>query len=202
MSRSYRICALAVAAFVFSATSDARAQANLPIYTDHLVNGFQDWSWAPHNNISSPVHTGGNSMAVTVNGAWQAISFHQADFDTSVYGDFVFWANGGTSGGQRLQVVAQFGPGDTTSGPASALPALSANTWQKLVIPLTALGVATKSNVNRFNIQLTTYGTSGTFYIDDVELSPKPAPAPVRLTIDASQVVRPVDSRWFGFNTA
>jgi hypothetical protein len=145
------VCALAVAASVFSATSGAWAQANLPIYTDHLVNGFQDWSWAPHNNISSPVHTGGNSIAVTVNGTWQAISFHQADFDTSTYANFVFWASGGAAGGQRLQVYAQFGPGDTNSGPAYALPALSANTWQELVIPLTALGVANKSNVNRFN---------------------------------------------------
>ena len=40
------------------------AQANLPIYTDALVNGFQNWSWATVNLQNfSPAHSGNYSIA-------------------------------------------------------------------------------------------------------------------------------------------
>src|SRR6266571_124323 len=46
-----------IAAAIFTATISAKAQANLPLYIDHLVNGFQDWSWGARNLANtSPVH--------------------------------------------------------------------------------------------------------------------------------------------------
>src|SRR5579859_7722404 len=186
---------------VFSATG----QANLPIFTDRIVNGFQDWSWAPHNfNNTSPVHSGTNSISVTVNGAWQAISFHHGGysdyrdgFDASVYGTLVFWANGDVSGGQHLQVYLQYG---NASGSTYSLPTLAANSWQQFVIPLDSLIPAGSTLINRINIQLV--GTAGTFYLDDIELTGKPAPVAVHLTVNAGQPLRVADSRWFGVNTA
>ena len=67
---------------VFAAlTLSSRAQAPLPIYTDRLINGFQDWSWAPHNlSNPSPVHSGTNSISVTAS-AWQALSFWHSDLN-------------------------------------------------------------------------------------------------------------------------
>ena len=40
---------------------------DLPVYTDHLVNGFQDWSWAARNLSDNSVapHAGSNSIAVS-----------------------------------------------------------------------------------------------------------------------------------------
>src|SRR6266436_9085432 len=99
-----RLPLLLGAAFLSSTGLNLNAQANLPIYTDHLVNGFQDWSWAPRNMASTLVHSGTNSIAVTNASFFQAISFHQNAFNTSIYTNLSFWANGGTNGGQTLDV--------------------------------------------------------------------------------------------------
>ena len=177
----------------------AQAQTSLPLYTDHLVNGFQDWSWGTHNFAnSSPVHSGAYSISASL-AAWQAISLYHPDFNTALYTNLSFWANGGAAGGQRLQVVALFG---NTNGPAYPVPALPANAWQEVVVPLSRLGAAGVSNLNRINLQLTSSGTSGTFYLADLELAAKPAPGTVHLNLDATQPVRLADPRWAGFNTA
>jgi hypothetical protein len=41
-------------------SSSGMAQSNLSIYTDNLVNGFQDWSWATVNleSLNPPPHSG------------------------------------------------------------------------------------------------------------------------------------------------
>ena len=103
-----------VLALVFGAASGATAQSSLAIYTDHLANNFDDWSWAPHDFANTaPVHSGVNSISVSATN-WQAISFHHADFDTSPYTSFTFWAHGGTNGGQLLQVYGELsGVGQT-----------------------------------------------------------------------------------------
>jgi alpha-L-arabinofuranosidase len=176
----------------------SRGQSALAIYTDRLVNGFQDWSWATHNlSATSPVYSGSNSISVTAS-AWQALSFWHQDLNAGAYANVSFWINGGASGGQRIQLYAEYG---TNSGPAMALATLPANTWKLIQVPLSSLGVATVTNLNRLNFQLTASGTAGTFYIDDLRLSAKPAPL-VHLNVDATKVIRQTDSRWLGANTA
>lgn len=177
----------------------AAAQTALDVYTDRLNNGFQDWSWASRDfNNSSPVQSGNRSIEVQAE-AWEAISFHHAAFNAAAYADLVFWAHGGSSGGQRLQVVAEFGD---TNGAAHALPALAAGTWREFVVPLSALGAADASDLHRLTIQLTASGGSGVFYLDDVRLVAQPPPALVRVEVDATRPLRTVDTRWFGVNTA
>jgi len=176
------------------------AQANLPIYTDHLVNGFQDWSWAPRNWANTTLlHTGTNSLAVTPNNFGDGISFHQSAFNTSIYSSLSFWANGGTNGGQTLDVYATL---DNTDQPHLNLsPALTANTWQQYVVPLANLGAANKANLTKITIQLLG-GNKTTFYLDDIQLNANPAPATVHISVNATQNIRAVDFRMFGLNTA
>lgn len=177
------------------------AAQNLPLYTDSFVNGFDDWSWAARNiSNPAPIHSGTYSIAVTGN-YWQGISFHHADFDSTPYLGFSFWVNGG-SGGQSLRVYAELsGVGQTNYD----LPGtLAANTWQQFVIPLSTLGVAGKPNLSRINIILAQIGnsTSNTYYLDDVQLTANPPPSLVHVGVNASQVLRAADARWFGLNTA
>ena len=82
----------------------AHAQTNLPIYTDALTNNFQDWSWGAHNFANSaPVHSG--SYSINFNGTnWQAISCWHPDFNPAPYTNLSFWINGGTNGGQVVQI--------------------------------------------------------------------------------------------------
>src|SRR5216684_8375175 len=154
---------------VFAVASSGRAQANLPIYTDHLVNGFQDWSWGTRNLANtSPVHSGVNSASLSGT-AWNvALSLNHSGFDTSPYSSLSFWANGG-SGGQVLRVYAHVNGAD---GPGTNLTALPANNWQQFIIPLAALGAGSKTNLERFTLQLTSNGTTNLFYLDDIQLTP------------------------------
>ena len=198
---SFRLLMIAAELAFLDRALSANAQANLPIYTDNLVNGFQDWSWATHNPANtSPTHSGSaNSISVS-DVAWTALSFEHSDFDTAVYASFSFWANGGSSGGQQLEVYVQYESG---SGPAYVLPAaLTANIWQQFVISLSTLGVANRTNVYRINIKLTGSGSTNTFYVDDIQFDAAPAPGLVHLSADAAQTLRPADARWFGINTA
>jgi alpha-L-arabinofuranosidase len=188
--------------FFLSAIQAVMAQANLPIYTDNLVNGFQDGNSSATHDLTntSPVHSGTHSISVTTT-VNTALSFEYPSFETKVYTSLSFWANGGISGGQSLKVYAQYGANVT--GPTFVLSTvLATNAWTKFVIPLGLLGVANKSNVNNLAIELTGFGTTGTFYVDDIQLNAASAPAVVHLGVDAGQALHTVDARQFGVNTA
>jgi hypothetical protein len=184
---------------LLTTVSTGFAQANLPIYTDHLVNGFQDWGWGTRNLANpSPTHSGSaNSISATPSSN-PGISFHQNDFNTSPYASLSFWANGGTNGGQVLQVYVELGPTDQSPYTCSAL---AATAWTQFVIPLSSLSAANKTNLNRISIKFAG-GSTGVFYLDDIQLNASPAPALVHLTVDANQTIRTADARWFGVNTA
>ncbi len=189
-----------------SAGLAASGQTNLSMYTDDLVNGFQDWSWATHSlTNTSPVHSGTDSIRVS-DIAWTGISFEQAGFNSyqggfglSGYTNFAFWADGGASGGQQLQVYIQYG---ATNGVTYLLPPLPTNAWAEYAVPLTTLGVAQTTNAYRFNIQLTGNGSTNTFYLDDIQLTTSPGPAAVHVAVNTGESLRPADARWFGLNTA
>ena len=183
-------CGLALA-------SSSLAQSDLPIYTDSLLNGWQNWSWAVVNlNNPTPVHSGTASASVTAD-AWEAIDLHHDAFDPSAYSDLVFWMHGGAAGGQLLQVQAlRYG----VAQPAVALAALPANKWQQFVIPLATLGVASQPDFDGFWIQDRSAQTRPAFFVDDVSLKAKPLPAVVNIRVDAASVIRTVDARHFGVN--
>ena len=193
-----QICKYAAFALAFGIAVSATAQTNLPLYTDSLANGFQDWSWGTHDlNSTSTVHSGTNAISFSGT-TWNAISIWHSDFNPAPYTNLTFWANGGSGGGQILQVYLQFG---TNTGPACQLSALTANAWRQFVIPFSTLGAVGVTNLNRINLQLTSSGTANAFYLDDINLMAI-APAPVHLTVNAGQTLRTADARWFGLNTA
>ena len=177
----------------------AWAQTGQPIYADTLVGGWQNWSWATVDvAATSPVHAGARSIGVSA-AAWQALYLHHAAFATDGYDELVFWIHGGSVGGQLLQVQALLGG---TAQAAVPLPALAANTWQKVTIPLAALGVAAKPNMDGFWIQDRSGTTKPPFYVDDASLTAAAPPAVVNVTVDAGQILRTVDARHFGLNAA
>jgi hypothetical protein len=197
---------------------NAGAQANLPVYTDHLVNGFQNWSWAKVNMANtlpsvtmtnrsakvnmantSPVHSGSASIGVTDGPNFQALYLEHPVFNTTPYIALDFWINGGSGGGQRLQIGGLLGGTNQIDYP---LPALEANTWQHVTIPLSSLGVANTPNFSGFWIQSSVAAAQPVFYVDDIQLLAASAPATVHLDVNAGNVIRSADTRWFGLNTA
>ncbi len=180
--------------------TNLEAQANLPLYTDNLVNGFQNWSWATVNfSATAFVHTGTNSISVVNNTNYQALYLEYPNFNTAPYASLNFWINGGASGGQSVTVhgvVNGNGAGSYPIGP------LTAGTWQQFTIPLSSLGIANVTNCSGIWIQGNSYTAQPVFYVDDIQLVAAPAPALVHLTVDAKQTIRAADARWFGLNTA
>ncbi len=179
------------------------AQVNLQIYSDSLVNGFQDWSWNSTRDFSnlSPVHSGTRSVATTITASRGALRFqHPSPLDPTAYVKLSFWINGGPDGGQLLQVQAVSGNSAINDG--VLLMALVPNTWQHYVIPLSTLGVTPSSIFNGVWLQDNSLGAQPTFYVDDVELIGAPPPAAVHVGVDNVHPLRLADARWFGLNTA
>ena len=187
-----------VAALVFLLNLGAHAQTNVSIYSDQLDNGFQNWSWGSNNfSSTSPVYSGTDAIKFYGPG-WDAISFWHQDFNPAPYTNLTFWADGGPTGGQVLEIYLQYG---TNSGPAYQLAPLPANGWRQFNLPFSTLGVAGITNLNRLNFQLTSAGTTNPFSMDDVNLT-APTPVPAQISVNASQTLRTADARWFGLNTA
>jgi alpha-N-arabinofuranosidase len=177
-----------------------RAQAPLLVYSENLVNGFQNWSWATVDAASTATaHSGSHAISVTMGQAWQALFVRRNDFDVSRFQSLRFWIHGGTNGGQQIQVRGVVGGSEKT---AFSLGTLPANTWKEFIVPLSSIGLANATNANGFWIQDRVGSAKPTFYVDDIELVAKPFPAAVPVTVDASKPIRKVDARWFGVNTA
>jgi len=128
------------------------AQTNLSVYTDNLVNGFQNWSWGNNNFANpAPIHSGTNSIAFT-GVAWQAISFEHVSFNPAPYTNLNFWINSGGQGGQIINLYVQYG---TNTAAGYPLPALAATTnWQQFILPFSALNIAGVTNLYRINTPL------------------------------------------------
>src|SRR5579862_2769865 len=163
-----QLCLLA--AFLFTLA----ARADQIVYDDALENGWQNWGWATLNYTNpSPIHSGSDSISVTISGAWQGIQIWHPDQDSTPYASLNFWLNGGSSGGQKLQVYGLLDLGGTNNFAAGAHYPLSppaAGGWQQFVVPLSALGVAGSNNFTGFVIQDSQGTPEPTFYLDDISL--------------------------------
>jgi len=170
--------------------------SDLILYDEALSPAWDDWSWNIHRNFSAstPVHGGGNSLAVTYDQGWAGLYLHAATpIDTSLYDRLRFWIHGGASGGQRLRIVANGSEVQTQSLTASA------NAWQEVIIPLSSLG--SPSGLGDLYWQDISGGPQPVFYLDDIALLAAP-PLPQALTIDVSAGRRTISEEIYGMNFA
>jgi PKD repeat protein len=171
--------------------------ADLPIYTDSLAAGWDDWSWATMRNFAntSPVHSGSDSLAVTFNSGWAGLYLHAGSaIDTSGYDQLRFWIHGGSVGSQKLLVVANGDGGNTVAVTAQA------DNWAQVSVPLTALG--SPASLTDLYWQDTTNGAQPVFYLDDITLVAGPPPPPPALSINAGAGRHPISDDIYGMNYA
>jgi hypothetical protein len=149
--------------------------AVMSIYSNALVNGWQNWGWATLNYANtSPVYPGRtHSISVTIPSAYEGMQILHPDMSNAAYASISFWLNGGASGGQNLQI---FGMLDTngvenTWENAYHLSSPQANTWVQYSVPLSGLGVANIGNFTGFVIQDAGGMAEPTFYLDDIQLN-------------------------------
>jgi hypothetical protein len=189
---------LQAAVYLSLASSGARA-ANSNVFTDSLLNGWENWSWAQTTASSNPVRSGSSSFAVTAD-AWEAAYFHNNSVDRSLYTNLTFWIHGGTTGGQRLLVQGISGG---TAKNYVQIPDLAPNTWQQVTVSLSQLGVANDPAFDGFWIQDRSGKTQATFYLDDISLvagatPPPQTNGPVTISIDAALNRRPISPLIYG----
>jgi hypothetical protein len=177
------------------------AQTNMTLYADSLVNGWSDGSYGVTVNYgnTSPVHSGSDSISVTINGAYGGIQLNHTSMTNSAFSSVSLWLNGGSSGGQQLQMYANLSTGVQSA--RYYLNAPMVNAWQQYIVPLAALGVANATNFTGFVIQDSAGSSEPTFYVDDIQLVSTSGPALTHLTVNAGQPLRTADARWFGINT-
>lgn len=162
------------------------ADADLPIFTDQMVGGFEMWGWAPHSMTNTtPVHSGTRSISVTAS-AWTGLFIHHAELNTSAFTNLSLWVHGGEAGGQILRVSVKAG---TNDGPGYSLPSLPGGKWQQFQIPLELLGANNITNFTGFLLLLQGDGSADTFYLDDMRLEARPPPPPPpKVIVNESQV--------------
>jgi len=181
----------------------AVANADQTIYTTSLVNGWHDWSWATVNTVNtSPVHSAPASISVTAD-AWGAVYFEHTAFDPSTFTNVSLWINGGSSGGQRLQLQAIYNGYAVSSG--ILLAPLPTNGWTHLNAPMSSLVPPGQGLIDGLWIQDRTGTPQPTFYVDDILLqsddSPPPPPstnANVTVLVDALANRHPINPFVYG----
>jgi alpha-N-arabinofuranosidase len=155
----------------------AFAQTDFTIYDEALASGWQSWSWA-EVDLASPANANTGTVSIAVRAEpYEALYLRSAaaPVDTHGYLNLTFYAHGGTAGGQVFQVQAIVG--DTPQA-AVHVNALAAGTWQKITVPLAALGVDNRADVSGFWFQEIAGVDSPTFYVDTIVLESGVPPTP------------------------
>lgn len=190
------VCTLFIASLGF--LRSAGAATDLPLYTDALASGWQDWSWSNTSNYAntSPVHGGTNSIAVTL-GGWGGLQLGYSGslLDVSTYNTLRFWIHGGMSGGQPIQVWI------CTANPCNGMNQMvtpQANAWTQVEIALSNL-----PSKQMFSIQWINNSGSNqpVFYLDDMSFIGQPE-TPLALSVDALADQHPISPYIYGINFA
>jgi hypothetical protein len=209
MQRFYRLAVMSVLGlFCQWQGTHARAQSDAPLYTDQLVNGWQNWSWNTTLNFdnASPVQSGSRSIQVTYDQAWAGLYFGRPNpFSTLGYQTLSFWIHGGATNGRTIYVkpAVNFEVRDGVALNAYVEGGqVRAGEWRRVQIPLTALHIANRNDLTGIVLQELSGGAQPTFFVDDVKLIAAPPPATVNLSVTIGQTVRFADARVLGVNAA
>ncbi len=182
-------------------TAANRGAADQIIYDDALENGWQNWSWATVNFANpSPVHGGQSSISVSA-GSYQALYLDIVPTDSSLFTNLTFWINGGSTGGQFLQLQGLSNHLAVAQTPWQIGP-LPTNSWRQVTVSLTALGVARMANFSGFWLQNPNNTTLPTYYVDDIALVTNAVSTltnpPVTIVINAGASQHPISPLIYG----
>lgn len=201
------VCLLGMMLGAGATLGQTYAPLSEPIYSRamgerNLLNGWQSWSYDTTFTYGDQTHVraGFPALSVTITKTGGAFYLHRQAFDARLYSALTFWVNGGSMGGQRLQVQALL------SGAKQSpvlLPLLPADHWTQITLPLSSLGVADKTNLDGFWVMRLDGPEKQpkTFYLSEVSLTEARPPASVMIHV-ASTSEASVDDRMFGLNTA
>jgi hypothetical protein len=177
------------------------AAQDVPVYTDALQSGFQDFSFGGGSVFANPLptHSGNASIALTGNN-FNAVSFAHPSgaFATATYPRLRFFVHGGATGGQQLRLILQIGDPSVPVRPSVELDGyipggvIQANVWTEVVVRFADPPLSFAGAFDRIDLQTAAPGgAQPVLYIDDVTLlAGDGPPAPVNpLLIDRDVTV-------------
>lgn len=167
----------------------ARAQGSQQVYTDTLVNNWQNWSWCGLDLDSKDyVHSGAASAKITYTAGYQGFYLHCDPIATAAYTNLTFWINGGATNGRSLTIsgiISNNSQGNVALTPYIVGGSVAANTWRLVTVPLSAIGLSNTNTMSGFWIADSSGGTQAPFYIDDITLNGSNTPPPPQtVTVD------------------
>jgi hypothetical protein len=161
------LCLLALVGSLFASAPQRVLAAQHVIYDDALATGWQNYSWAAVDTAAvTPLHSASHSISVSYTN-FQGLYLAYAGFSTNGYTKLRFWVNGGSTGGQNIQVYAVDSAGQ--DGPKISIPAPSAGTWSEVQIALVDLRAA-NTTINGLVWQGMTNGSQSPVFFDDIAL--------------------------------
>ncbi len=176
------------------------------IYGDALESPFQNWSWSTTVDFanSSVVQSGTSAISASHDAAWAGLYLRSVP-DTSMAADeeIRFYVNGGSTGGQSIQVnLVETIAGTDQFTTLSTINPL-ANTWTEVTIDFADPGAPPA--LAGLVFQDATGSGNATFYLDSIEIGdfvPDNPQAGPTITVDPSSVIRPINDGIYGMNFA
>lgn len=174
--------------------------ADLSIYSDALGTNWSNWSWGTTLNFSATtaVQSGSYAISASYTSGWGALYLHSSQpVDLSGYEKLRFWIHGGSTGNQKLRIVAN---SDTSvTAPITA----TANSWTMVDVSLATLGSPT--TLSDLYWQDTSGAAQPTFYLDEISLiagivTPPPPGSGPAITIDAASSRHTISDDIYGMN--
>ena len=173
-----------VAVFALSSTY-AHAQ-DVAVYTDGLLNNFQNFSFGGGTDFNNPTpfHDGPPAIAFVGNNNFggNSVSFAHpsGSFASANYFALSFFAHGGASGGQKLKLLLQTNSAAASTSVLTSEVALDpyiaggtipANAWTQIQVPFSALQFINDGSFDRIDIRTAAVGgAQPVLYLDDVKL--------------------------------
>jgi hypothetical protein len=143
------------------------------LYDDALRNGWgtmRSWGVTVTPGNTTPVEDGTNSLKAAMS-AWGSLQLATGNWssfgqhDNTKYSALDFWVNAGSKAFVLYISAMSDSPGYSSNLKDYVTISLPANTWTHVTIPMSSLAASPFISVN-----FTSYATSATFYLDDVQL--------------------------------
>lgn len=177
MPRQFAFAFIGLSLLLAMASTSA---ANLIVYDDQSENGFNDGcsfgGVGSDFNVANtvPVHSGTHSIRFTPDNfnavSWCAPATYSAATD---FTGIDFWVNGGTTGGQNVDVVLSLGASIVKFASLTSLNggnAIAPGTWTHIQATFTAGVLAYSGQFDKISLQDESGVVQANMYFDDVSL--------------------------------
>jgi alpha-N-arabinofuranosidase len=209
------VIAVLLAALFLGVGRPARAEDNSDqnIYVDYVAGSWDDWSFNADRVWDSTEHVFSfdHAAKLSFTQSFGAIRFHFRGFDTRAFNttgftDLQFAIHWGDQAPQDMLIYAlrKEDFNKTTKLQLSKYSVLDPDApedgWFRVDVPLAHLGVANVTDLT--DILLSGPKAKVPFWVDDVKLTKPRGPSRLAVNVDATQVLRVLDGRHLGVNTA